>query len=217
MTSRPRFALSTSLLALSLSVAIAIPAFAFEYPLSSTSIREAYMLGTRKDFKTAEFFRQYTHSFPKPEKGAHIATISVETPYGQVVEMGEAALNNDTQGAEQDLAGKEFPFFARVGINLTDTYPGPPPWNPQGFAWPMPDFKRDFDIRVSQDKQIFPESTQVYLFYSDAVANIFGISGASIELQFDTEKIDPGDDLTVTVHSPDDQTVETTFSLGSLR
>jgi hypothetical protein len=122
MTSRPRFALSTSLLPLGLSIAIAIPAFAFEYPLSSTSIREAYMLGNRKDFKTTEFFTQYTHTFPKPEKGAHIATIGVETPYGQVVEMGEAALNADTQGAEQDLAGKEFPFFVRVGVNLTDTY-----------------------------------------------------------------------------------------------
>jgi hypothetical protein len=217
MTSRPRFAHSASLLALGLSIAIVIPAFAFEYPLSSTSIREAYMLGNRKDFKTAEFFTQYSHTFPKPEKGAHIATIGVGTPYGQVVEIGEAALNTDTQSAEQDLAGKEFPFFVRVGVNLTDTYPGPPPWNPRGIAWPMPDFKRDFEIRVSQDKQIFPESTQVYLFYSDAVANIFGISGALIELQFDTEKIDPGDDLTVSVHSPDDQTVETTFSLASLR
>jgi hypothetical protein len=217
MASCPRFALSTSLLALGVSFAIAIPAFAFEYPLSTTSIREAYMLGNRKDFKTADFFAPYTHSFPKPDKGSHIATIGVETPYGQVVEIGEAALNADTQGAEQDLAGKEFPFFVRVGVNLTDTYPGPPPWDPRGFAWPMPDFKRDFEIRVSQDKQIFPESTQVYLFYSDAVANIFGISGALIELQFDTDKIDPGDDLTVIVHSPDDQTVETTFSLGSLR
>jgi hypothetical protein len=78
----------------------------------------------------------------------------------------------------------------------------------------MPDFKRGFEIRVSQDKQIFSESTQVYLFTSDAVANIFGNSGELIELQFDTEKIDPGDDLTVSVHSPDDQTVETTFGLG---
>lgn len=217
MTSHPRFALSTSLLALGLSFAIAIPALPFEYPLSTTTIREAYMLGSRKDFKTAEFFTRYTHAFPKPERGAHIATIGVETPYGQVVEIGEADLNTDTQGAEQQLIGKEFPFFVRVGVNLTDTYPGPPPWNPRGFAWPMPDFKRDFEIRVSQDKQIFPESSQVYLFTSDAVANIFGISGALIELQFNTEKIDPGDDLTVSVHSPDDQTVETTFSLASLR
>lgn len=217
MLSRSSFSVPASLLALGLSVSIAIPAFAFEYPLSSTSIREAYMLGTRKDFKTAEFFAPYTHSFPKPNTGAQIATIGVETPYGQVVEIGEAALNTDTQGAEQDLAGKEFPFFVRVGVNLTDTYPGPPPWDPRGYAWPMPDFKRDFEIRVSQDKEIFPESTQVYLFYSDAVANIFGISGALIELQFDTERIDPGDDLTVNVHTPDDQTIETTFNLGSLR
>jgi hypothetical protein len=217
MTSRPRFALSTSPLALILSLVIAIPTLAFEYPLSTTAIREAYMLGTRKDFKTAEFFEPYTHYFSKPDKGPQIATIGIETPLGQVVEMGQADLNSDTQGAEQDLAGKDFPFFVLVGVNLTDTYPGPPPSNPRGFAWPMPDFKRDFEIRVSQDKHIFPNSTQVYFFYSDAVANIFGISGALIELKFDVEKIDPGEDLVVQVHTPDDQTIETIFSLGSLR
>jgi hypothetical protein len=148
MTSLRRFALSTYLLALGIFCVIAIPAFAFEYLLSTTSIREAYMLGNRKDFKTTEFYTQYTHTFPKPEKGAHIATISVETPYGHVVEMGETALNTDTRGPEQQLAGKQLSFFVRVGVNLTDTYPGPPPWNPRGFAWPMPDFKRDFEIRV---------------------------------------------------------------------
>jgi hypothetical protein len=36
-------------------------------------------------------------------------------------------------------------------------------------------------------------------------------------LKFDVEKIDPGEDLVVQVHTPDDQTIETIFSLGSLR
>jgi hypothetical protein len=48
-----RFGLSVLLV-----VAIGLPVFAYEYPLSSTSIRDAYILGNRKDEHTAEFFAQ---------------------------------------------------------------------------------------------------------------------------------------------------------------
>jgi hypothetical protein len=182
------------------------PASAYDDPLTSTSIRDAYMLGNRKDFKTAEFFARY------------VAAVSVETPYGQVVELGEAALNTDIQGVEEKWAGKPFPFIVRVGVDLTDTYPGPPPWNPRAPGLPLPNFERDFEIQLIQDhKKIPARSSQVYLLYSDAVANTYQISGAIIELRYDTESIDPYDEATITVHTPDDQHVETSFDLGDLR
>lgn len=59
---------------------IGTPALAFDDPLTSTSIRAAYMLGNRKDFKTAEFFARYKHFLPAPETGPHVAAISVDTP-----------------------------------------------------------------------------------------------------------------------------------------
>lgn len=71
--------------------------------------------------RISEFFARYKHFLPAPET----------TPYGQIVELGEAALNTDIQGAEEEWVGKTFPFIVRVGVNLTDTYPGPPPWNPR--------------------------------------------------------------------------------------
>jgi hypothetical protein len=197
--------------------AVALPALAFDYPMSSSSIRDAYMLGKRKDFRTAEFFAQYIHYFPMPEIGPHVATISVETPYAQVVELGQDALNPDAQRAEQELADKPFPFVVRVGIDMTDTYPGPPPWNARAPGVPMPDFKRDFEIQLVQGKKIPSKSVQVYLLYSDAVANIYQISGAILELQYDTDKLDPYDDVTIKVHTPDDQSLESTFDLGHLR
>lgn len=58
---------------------------------------------------------------------------------------------------------------------------------------------------------------QVYLLYSEAVANIYQISGAILELQFDTDKLDPYDDVTVKVRTPGDQNLESTFDLGHLR
>jgi hypothetical protein len=203
---------------LATAIVIAWPALAYQYPLSSTEIRSAYMLGNRKDSVTTDFLAKYKHDLPMPDSGPHVATVSVETPYTQVVALGESALNPDVQGAEQDLAEKQFPLILRVGVDLTDTYPGPPPWDPTAPGLPLPDFQRDFDIQLVQnDTLIQSKSTQVYLLYSDAVANIYQISGAIIELRFDTDKIDPYDEVTVKVHTPDDQNVETTFDLGHLK
>jgi len=208
-----RFGISALVMA-----AIALPIFAYEYPLSSTSIRAAYMLGNRNDEITTEFLARYKHSLPMPKTGPHVAVISVETPYSQIVELGQTDMNKDIQGTEKEFAGKEFPFIVRVGVDLTDTYPGPPPWNPTAPGVPMPDFQRDFQIQLVQGKkEISAQSTQVYLLYSDAVSNIYQISGAIIELRYDSEKIDSYDDATVKVHTPDDQDVETTFDLGHLR
>jgi hypothetical protein len=214
MITRPGFGLSMFLAAL-LGV---VPAFAFDDPLTSTTIRDAYMLGNRKDFKTAEFFARYKHVLPAPETGPHVAAISVETPYGQIVELGEAALNIDIQGAEEEWTGKTFPFIVRVGIDLTDTYPGPPPWNPRAPGLPLPNFERDFEIQLVQNEKKIPaRSSQVYLLYSDGVVNTYQISGAIIELRYDTESVDPYSEATITVHTPDDQHVETSFDLGQLR
>jgi hypothetical protein len=209
-----RFGLS----ALLVLAAIVLPAFAFEYPLSSTSVRAAYMLGSRNDDITTEFLARYKHSLPMPKSGPHLAVISVETPYTQIVELGQTAINKDIQGAEKEFAGKDFPFIARVGVDLTDTYPGPPAWNPTAPGVPMPDFQRDFQIQLVQGKkEISVQSTQVYLLYSDAISNIYQISGAIIELRYDLDKIDSYDDVDVKVHTPDGQEVETTFALGHLR
>jgi hypothetical protein len=209
-----RFGLSVLLVL----AAIVLPAFAFEYPLSSTSVRAAYMLGSRNDDITTEFLARYKHSLPIPKSGPHVAVISVETPYTQIVELGQTAINKDIQGAEREFAGKDFPFIARVGVDLTDTYPGPPPWNPTAPGVPMPDFQRDFQIQLVQGKkEISVQSTQVYLLYSDTISNIYQISGAIIELRYDMDKIDSYDDVDVKVHTPDGQEVETTFALGHLR
>jgi len=214
MITRPKFRLSMFLAVL----LVGLPASAYDDPLTSTSIRDAYMLGNRKDFKTDEFFARYKHFLQAPETGPHVAAISVETPYGQVVELGEAALNTDIQGVEDKWAGKPFPFIVRAGVDLTDTYQGPPPWNQRAPGLPLPNFERDFEIQLIQDhKKIPARSSQVYLLYSDAIANTYQISGAIIELRYDTESIDPYDEATITVHTPDDQHVETSFDLGQLR
>ena len=127
-------------------------------------------------------------------------------------------MNGDAQGAEEEFANKKLPFLVQVGVDLTATYPGPPYLGVHGAGPPSVRFSAGFRRSArSTNKVIDAQSTQVYLFYSDAVFNTYGISGATIEYRFDPEKIDPDDEVTIVVNTPDDQDVETTFDLGHLR
>jgi hypothetical protein len=196
----------------------ALSALAYQFPLSSTDIRNAYLLGTRRDSVTADFFAPYRHDLEMPATGPHVADVILETPYAQVVDLGQSDLNPDSQQAGIDLAGKKFPLVVRVGIDLTDTYPGPAPSGPHWPGVPIPDFEKDFKIRMSQNgKEINPESSQVFLLYSGDDASFAQITGAVMELRYDNDLLDPYSDLQITVHTPDDQQVETTFDLGQLK
>jgi len=195
---------------------IALPALAYQYPLSSSDIRNAYLLGYAKDLSTTNFFAPYARQFPTPESGRYVATITLKTPYGQLVELGESAVNADVQGAEEEYARRNLPFLVQVGVvDLTATYPGASPSDTAAPGAPLPDFQRDFPARLVQDSQeIAVESTQVYLLYSESAINTYS---AIIEFRYDPEMIDPDDEMTFEVRTPDDQQVEATFDLGRLR
>jgi hypothetical protein len=199
---------------------ISLPALAYQYPLSASDIRNAYLLGYAKDLNTSNFFAPYARQFPMPESGPRVATITLKTPYGQLVELGQSALNADVQGAEEEYATRKLPFLVQVGVvDLTATYPDVPPSDSATAPGvPLPDFQRDFPARLVQDGQeIAVHSTQVYLLYSDSAFPAYSVSGAIIEYRYDPEKIDPDDEVTFEVHRPDDQQVEATFDLGRLR
>src|ERR1700727_1260975 len=164
MKTKPRPGFVIFLLAAS-ALAIALPALAYQHTMSSTDIRNAYLLGNRKDSITESFFVPYEHALPAPRTGPFVATIGVVTPYSQIVRMGEGALNSDVQEVEQQFA----------------------------------------------NKKINAEDTRVYLLYSDTMSNVYQISGAIIEMQYDNELIEPYDDATIKVQTPDNQDVETTF------
>jgi hypothetical protein len=196
---------------------IALPVLAYQYPLSSSDIRNAYLLGYAKDQNTTSFFAQYAQQFPMPETGPHVATIALKTPYAQVAELGQSAVNSDVQGAEEELANTKFPLLVSVGIDLTPTYPNPPVTNPASGS-PVPDFQQDFNIQLFQDgAKIDAQSTRVNLLYSEGVNNTYQVSGAIIVLRFDPEKVNPDDEVIVKVRTPDDQHLKATFDLSQLR
>lgn len=206
-----------SLLTIGLSFVLALPAFALEYPLSSTSIRDAYFLGKGNDDNLARFLLGYRHALPMPKSGPHVAVISLATPFIHVVEHSAGTANYSAPSAVKEFSGKSLPLLIRVEIVLTAAYPAPSSSNLQPLTQPIPDFYGDFDIQLVQGKKIPSESKHVSLTYSDASTNIYGLAGAIVELGYDPGKINTSEEATIVVRTPEGQDVETRFNLAMLR
>jgi hypothetical protein len=218
MKTKPRPGFAFVLAVIAVVLVVALPAVAYQYPLSSTDIRNAYLLGARKDSLTAQFFAPYEHTLPMPSSGPFVSGIGIVTPYRQIVELGQGELNSDVQDAEQRFATTRAPFVVRVAVNCTATYPDPHPSGLPAFAVQLPNFQKDFKIKFLQkSKEVQPEDTRIYLLYADAMGDIGQISGAIIELHYNNEQIDPYEDLTISVDTPDHQDIETTFDLSRLK
>ena len=202
-----RFALSLIFSAL----LIAPPTPAYEYPLSSEAIRDAYFLGKASPEKKAEFFGKYTHHLPMPKSGPHVAWIEVETPFACVVDrVARMPLNYHAQEAEQDFLGKPGCFHVRLEIDFTATYP-----DPTGATAVPSDFWRNFKVHLRQRAQIPARSVRGQPIYNTKA--LLGFTGATIRLDYDVSRIDPAAPATVEVDTPDGQHVKTTFDLARLR
>ncbi|MGH9573222.1 MAG: hypothetical protein ACRD40_06800 [Candidatus Acidiferrales bacterium] len=203
-----------------LSFLVVAPAInAFEYPLSETAIRSAFLTGHATDGRNARLFDKYVRDFPAPVSGPYVAKIRLETPFEQVAKVAATASNIHTQEAEQEFAGKRLPFRVSVEIQFTPTYPAFDATEPAGaysLLQPLPDYQRNFQIDVSQANAIEPQSSRAYISSSYFSNTVWGIQGFVIEQEYDPTKIDSSD-LTVEVHTPDGQDVATTFNMAELQ
>jgi hypothetical protein len=199
-----------------LVLGVALPALAYEYPLSSTAIRDAYFVGKRTSSRGSDYFQKYTHYLPTSDDDAHVEAISLETPFVQVAQRSGAAFNYYAQDAEREFTDKELPLRVLVTVDLAGAYPQSTKTNPHFLGSPVPDFWSEFDVQLIQEKAIPAKSRRLYLMYSDASADINGISGAVLELDYDAEPID-STETTIKVETADGQHAETTFDLSQLR
>lgn len=214
MRGRTRLGFSALLLAL----AIALPTLAYEYPLSSTAIRNAYFLGTEESNEGTEFVAQYTHSLSVPKTGPYISTVTIETPYLQVAERAGQTMGYDSQDAVKDFLNKPAQFRVRMVIlfppaDLRTIAP-----EAGGLLFRSGDFWRYFKVKVMQnDKEIVPQSVQDWPLYPYEDEYSSGQStGEQVQLDFEPEKIDASD-LTIEIDKPNDQQVTTAFDLARLK
>jgi hypothetical protein len=200
-----------------LSLSAVVPALAYDYPMSSTQIRDAYFFGKGKGSVSGDFFAEYRQYFPMPATGPHVSSISIETPFAQVVERSGSAPAYSAQDAIMEFKSRPLDFIVRVEVDFTVTYPAPSDSQGPQILQPLPDFSKDFDVQLTQnDQRISPGATQQFLIRSDAAPNIWGVAGTVLELHYDAATID-STGIVVRVRAPNDQRIQASFNLAQLR
>jgi hypothetical protein len=202
---------------------IALPALAYQYPLSSIDIRDAFLIGNRNDDLTVALLSKYSRTLPAPETGPYVAQIELDTPYLQIARRANGALNYDSLDAVQEFQDKPMVFQVHVKFYFTSTYMPLPvtptegiPLNTPGY----PDFWNDFKVRLMQDKEVRPKSSAgaalFPLWGSDGNGPPPSPIGGRIDMEYDPEKIDTAD-ATVEVITPDGQDIIVPFELSRLQ
>jgi len=204
-TKKIRAKISVALGLLALVVIASLPTSAYEQPLTSESIREAFFLGQRRDEVTARFLAAYRHDFPLPKTGPHISRVQILTPYAQIVLGSEdGAIQGTVMDAEQGYQSQPSFFLVRVRVFSTPTYSSASQWE---------EFWQKLSIRVVQGKLLKPSKIN---YISRRFPGNRGPGGTDIELQFDAAQIASAP-ITIEVSSPDGQHVEAKFDLGQLK
>jgi hypothetical protein len=202
---------------------IALPALAYQYPLSSIDIRDAFLIGNRNDDLTAALFAKYSRTLPAPETGPYVAQIELDTPYLQIARRATGALNYNSLDAVQEFQDKPLVFQVHVKFYFTSTYMPLPVTHTEGIplnAPGYPDFWNDFKVCLIQDKEVRPKSSGGAAIFPMWGADGYGPPpspiGGRIDVDYDPAKIDTADAM-VEVRTPDGQDIEVPFDLSRLQ
>jgi hypothetical protein len=174
---------------------------AYDFPLSETSIREAYFLGVRPGNLSGDFLTQYTQKFPGLKVEEFVSFVRLETPFYQVVDYSGRTLAYSAQDAEKDFRDK--PVALRMHFEICYMPDAPP---------------NSVKIRILQNnKEVVPDSTKRSAYFppTDAYTRLPSI-GEYIALEFKPEKFDSST-LTIVVDTPDGQHSQTEFDMQKIR
>lgn len=196
---------------------LAMPLGAYEYPFSDTAIREAYFLGAGNNAHTRTFLAHYTHSLPMPTSGPHVASITLETPYAQIVEYSSTALNFSAVDAVQEFLNAPARMRVRVQIDLTGSYTPIVSSDATGAHLRSPDFWQDFRVNLKQAGQAIPQrSVSGEPLYDSIADGSATLRGAVMTLEYSAKKITSAPTM-VEVVTPDGQQVQSEFDLSQLQ
>jgi hypothetical protein len=215
----PAKLLRTSAVTIFVALLIQPPVLAYDTGLSDTAIREAYFLGQRHDEKTSKFFVPYTRHLPLPKKGPYVSEIRLLTPIAQVVQISDQRTSGySAQQARLDYQSRGDSLLLVVHLELTPTYGQNSGTSNKGITVRQEDFWKSFRYGIRQKADwIVPRAIRGEGEYggSDSYGN-GGLIGAWVYVEYDANNVS-SDDTEVKVFLPEDQDVETSFDLGSLR
>lgn len=187
--------------ALAVGLTLVFPAWAYDVPLSESSIRDAYYLGTRATALGPDFLRDYTQSFPELKVGRYTSVVRLETPFSQIAAASANKLGYSAQDAVKEFRGKPLAF--RISMDICYKIDAP---------------ENAVRIKVFQNKkEVFPESYDSSPYYpaTDKYTRVLSI-GEKVEMEFKPNKIE-STTLLIVIDSPDGQHVEIAFDLQTLR
>jgi hypothetical protein len=196
-------------------------ALAFDCPLSSEAIREAYFRGQHHD---DSYLNAYTKVLAPPKTGPYISSMQFLTPFAQLIRLSsQHSTGYSAQQAELDHRGQQETVTMVIEIQLTDSYgpllpqPAPPRSSSStGYQLRSPDFWRDFEVHVFRsEKEIEPTGLHGAPTYhcSDGGCTL---SGAIITLHVPAKAFD-SDSATIAITPPEGDPVAVDFDLMRLR
>jgi len=127
-------------LTLLLVLATASVTFGYEYPLSSSMVRDACLLGSSSNGEPDKTLAEYTHVLPGLKVEMFSTTVSIETPYTQVTQYCRQKLNYSVQDAEKDFRDRPMQFRIHMEIYFNPSHS-------------TPDNLHDLKIRFGQDDE----------------------------------------------------------------
>jgi hypothetical protein len=186
-----------------LTILLVVPAAAYDFPLTSSAIRDAYFLGTRQAGQGLAFLPEYTQFIPTLTVGAGLVSrVHIETPFFQAAGYASKSINYTAQDAVRDFHDK--PVVLRMVLEICYRVDAPSP--------------NSIKIVVQQnDKEIVPKSDERSAFFpvTDPYTRMPSV-GEIARLEFDPQKFDSST-LTILVDTPDGQHAAAKFDLFRLR
>jgi hypothetical protein len=185
-----------------LAFALVVPAWAYDFPLSESAIRDAYFLGTRQTSLGLNFLADYTHEIPKLSLGNYRSFARLETPFTQVAILSSKKLNYSAQDAVKEFLGK--PLVFRIHLEICYMLDAPPD---------------GLEVRIVQNKKdLLPDSSERALFFpaSDKYAAPPPAIGETMDFEFRPDKIDSST-LSILIDTPDGQQAQLDLDLRALR
>jgi hypothetical protein len=220
-----RSSLSRQFLAiLTAALFLAPSTFAFSFPLSEESVREAYFLGQRRDESMALFLARYKQVLRPPETGPYISSVELLTPFAELVRLSSQRSNYSAQQAEKEHRRDDEIVAITVEIQLTDSYgailvqpTGSRSGSPTGYRFRRSNFCKDFAVEVLVDEKsveptVFTGEPEYRCVYEGGCI----LTGATLHLELPAKLFD-SDSATVHVTPPEGAEVLADFDLTKLR
>ena len=197
---------------------------AFDSPLSSEAVREAYFLGQRHD-DIARYLEAYTKLLAPPQTGPYIASMQFLTPFAQLIRLSsQHSTGYSAQQAEQEHRQQPETVTIVIEIQLTESYGAVLPQpaasrsgSGTGYRLRSPDFWRDFAVQVSQgEHEIEPARLHGEPNYACSDDGGCSLTGATLSLHFPAKAFQ-AEPARVAITPPVGAPVAVDFDLPRLR